>query len=327
MEFKKRIKNFVAPYRLFWGYITDLFRFKNYSYEFNKRKMSRENIRAEITFQYHAIEKGLSHDKLRLGFGKKKIERLLNLLNMWENRGYPTTDRRYLTAVSVLKRYIQVHEESNFNISKIKNEILFLDGINTKNPFKGGEVSISKSFFEELRNENFEKFSSSRRSIRNFGEKEVSINRIKDAVRLATNYPSVCNRQSVNTYVVHNKDIMRKCLEIQNGIQGMGNNASAVLIITSDNQYFGNLNERNESFIDGGIFSMNLLYSLTYNDIASCALNANLNTKRMKKIRNLVGIPNSEDIVMFMICGSYPEKCKFPVSIRDSVEDVITILE
>lgn len=190
----------------------------------------------------------------------------------------------------------------------------------------GGYEEKEKEYFINAQNKNFEQFSRSRRSIRDYGEDDVTLAEIKKAIDLSTSYPSVCNRQAVRTYVVVDKEKMLDCLKLQNGIEGMAQNTRAVIVITSDNSYFGNLNERNQNFIDGGIFSMNLLYSLTFNNIAACALNANMNTKNIKKMKNLIGINESEDIIMFVSCGSYPDKIKYPISNRDSSFEIMRVI-
>ena len=321
---KQKVKKIVAPVRLLGSYLYDLKNFRDYSFEFNSNNLSKDNLRADITFQYHALEKGMCHNRIRLGYGLERRKRLLYLLRKWSDNNYQLDDKRYATGVAVLKRYIEMHEENNFDVSSLKEEVGKLP-IGIEN-ILGGYEEKEKEYFINARNKNFEQFSKSRRSIRDYGEDDVTVNEIEEAIELSTLYPSVCNRQAVRTYVIMSKEKMMECLKLQNGIQGMAQNIRSVIVVTSDNSYFGNLNERNQNFIDGGIFSMNLLYSLTYKNIAACALNANMNTKNIKKMKDLIGINKSEDIIMFISCGSYPEKIKYPISNRDSSHDIMSII-
>lgn len=328
-SFKELIKKLVAPYRLLWGYYYDYKRFLKSSFLFNRNKLSMDNLRAEITFEYHSIEKGLSHSNLRLGFGQKRVKRLMELLNMWLEKGYPTTDDRFNTGIVVLQKYILIHQESGYSVKKVEDEVNALVNKTSEciKDIRGGAFLVTSSGILSSRKLDFEKFSHSRRSIRNYGEEKVELSSIRKAIKLAQNAPSVCNRQSSKVYVLTSQEMIKQCLLIQNGIQGMAENISALIVVTSDNQYFGNLNERNQSFVDGGLYSMNLLYSLTYQGIASCALNANLNTKSMEKLRKLLSIPSSEDFIMFISCGSYPDEIKIPVSYRDSIDTVMTVID
>lgn len=326
---KKHVKRIVAPVRLYWGYMYDYRRFLKSSFDFNKNKLTKDNLRGEIAFEYHAIEKGLSHENLRLGFGKARVQRLLYLLNEWKKHDYQLTDTRFITGIAVIEEYISVHKKNSYNVDKIQLNLEEL--LTEKNPLSkqvaGGALEISKSDFLTAKELEFERFSKSRRSIRNYGEEKISNDTLVKAIELAQNAPSVCNRQTSKVYVIKNQETIKQCLIIQNGIQGMAENISALLVVTSDNQYFGNINERNQSFVDGGLYAMNLLYSLTYNGVATCSLNANLNTKAMEKLRKILSISKSEDFIMFISCGSYPDKCRFPVSCRDNVSEVMTIID
>lgn len=327
MKIKKSIKKYVAPVRLFWGYVYDFRRYKKYSFDFNHRNPSKDNLRSEITFQYHAIEKGLSHNNIRFGFGKAKIDRLFQLITDWENQNFSKEDRRFLAGIAVLDKYIKVHEKANYDVSEINDKLKHFSKYIIGKDICGGAIELNKEEFIKLSSERFDSFSLSRKSIRNYGKEIISKEKIIDAVNLATHYPSVCNRQAVKVHIITNVEKAKDCLKLQNGIQGMADNLSGVIIVTSDNQYFGNLNERNQSFIDGGIFTMNLLYALTYKNIASCTLNANLNTKNMDQMRKLFNIPDSENIIDFISYGSYPDICKFPVSNRDNANDIITFID
>ncbi|WP_071131745.1 nitroreductase family protein [Enterococcus timonensis] len=326
MTIKDKAKVVLGPTRLLLSYRNDFMRFLHYSFYFQRRHMSTENLRGEITFEYHAIEKGLSHDTLRLGFGKKRTNRLMSLLNQWVAHDCDKYDKRFLTGIAVLNRYVQVHEQNNFYVSEMKNKLAPFQVYLGENQVSGGELLLSGQILSELSNSSFEDFSASRRSVRKYGTVKITKNQIEKVISLANNAPSVCNRQSVKLHVVMNDKLVQETLKLQNGIQGMAENVSGVILVTSDLSYFGHLNERNESFIDGGIYLMNLLYSLTHYQIASCALNSNLNLTKMKEVRNLLHIPENENLIAFVSFGSYPDTFKTPVSNRDVVEDMTSFL-
>lgn len=323
---KEKIKKVAAPFRLLWGYYFDSKKFKKGSFEFNRNRLSIDNLRGKITFEYHAIEKGLIHDDLRLGFGVKRISELLRLLNIWKDRNIDTSDKRYQAGISVLERYIEVHEMNNFNVDNLKKQVISLKG-ETNIKVTAGEITLKKEDILSNAKGDFYKFSYSRHSIRDFSNEKISLKKLEEAVTLAGNAPSACNRQSSKVYLIQDEDTIGETLKIQNGIQGMAKNISALLLVTADNQYFGSLNERNQSFIDGGIFTMNLLYSLTYYDIANCVLNADLNTKSETKIKKLFNVSNREDLIAFIAIGSYPDEFKVPVSTRDTTEDILKVVE
>ncbi len=135
----------------------------------------------------------------------------------------------------------------------------------------------------------------------------MPINIIKKAIKLATHSPSSCNRQPWKTYVVTRKSIIHNILSIQNGNKGFGKSADKLIVVTSDlNCYFG-INERNQAFIDGGMYSMSLLYTLHSYGIAACSLNWAYSAKQDLGIRKIVPINKSEVINLIIAIGSYPK--------------------
>lgn len=61
---------------------------------------------------------------------------------------------------------------------------------------------------------------------------------------------------------------------------------------------------------------MSLVFAITYNEIATCILNAMFN--KNKEIRKLLGIEEPEIFIGFIALGTYPDKFKVPASLRDS---------
>ena len=76
-----------------------------------------------------------------------------------------------------------------------------------------------------------------------------------------------------------------------------------------------------------GIFIMNLSYCLHYNKVAHCILNWYVYPENDVRLRNLVGLPNSETIVAFIVCGDVPEAFKVVRSPRVDAKQIYTIHE
>lgn len=68
-----------------------------------------------------------------------------------------------------------------------------------------------------------------------------------------------------------------------------------------------NNNERNEPFVDGGLFSMSLLYALEAYGLAACPLNAMFSLSQDRQTRALLNIPDYELPVMYIAVGNFPE--------------------
>lgn len=288
-------------------------KFKKYSFGLTNNVNTFEQLDAQITKAYHSIEKGLSYQKLRLGFGEKALYELIELMLIFKTKGYPLNSHCYETALSNLNEYIKVHESNNFDVSILKERIQDLG--NNGNNDGGARVVYKEEILESL-NKDFKCFSSSRHSVRDYSEQPVEVDVIKKALQLAQNTPSACNRQSQRIRIVGNRELKELIRENQNGNRGFGEKIDKFLIITSDSQYFAKPRERNQAYVDGGMYAMNLLYSLHFYGIATIPLSAALINKQEETLRESLGIKESEVFIMFIGLGNYIDNFKVPKSTR-----------
>lgn len=326
MDLKSFLKrNFVLPLRLWRQYQHDRRKFLNSSFMVRKNQ-TLDNLKASMTFHAHALEKGFVHDDFRPGFGKKASSELIQAMEQYLRHDYDTTDLRFRIATDTLNEYVRVHEHigsQNPNNMRIKKWLIAHELLSTGPIVDGGFFLQSKMEVGHAITENFETFSNSRHSVRNFSGASISQDAINSALKLATNSPSVCNRQSYHVHQVHDKHSIDSLLKIQGGINGMAHGISDLLIVSTDEEYFGSINERNQPYIDGGIFSMNLLYSLHYKNIAACPLNADLDLKGEARVKNILNMKKSECLILFIAVGGFMEQNRIPLSRRETTDDIL----
>lgn len=306
----KSIKSNMSLNKLFKGNYT---RFIKFSFGKTNNIDSYEQLEARITKVYHSIEKGFSYDEIRLGFGVDVLNELLELLELYRSKGYSTTSHCYRTALSNLNEYIKLHEERKYDVSELKKQVSSL-GHEEEN--LGGALTIKKEETLAKTKLSFKDFSLSRHSIRNFSDVPVDIEVIKEALYIAQNTPSACNRQGWKVRIVSNPDIKSTLQKNQNGNRGFGEVVDKYILVTTDVQYFARPREFNQPYIDGGMYSMNLLYALHYVGLATVSLSASLTPKQEKNIRNALNISDSENLILFIGVGNYKDEFKIPKSDR-----------
>ena len=113
-------------------------------------------------------------------------------------------------------------------------------------------------------------------------------------------------------------------LSIQQGNRGFGFLADKLLIVSVDISSYCIIRERMGMFVDGGIYVMNLLYSLHYYNIAACTLNWFYEPIADNKIKSLLGI-ESEQVVAILAIGDLPQEFKYAKSDRLDISKVLTI--
>jgi nitroreductase len=289
----------------------------------NISKLSKDNLLGLIIRQYHVIEKGLTMPEPRLGFGRVVLKGLINNCILYSTK-FEATNEQVHHAIEVVNEYMQLHNSTNYKISE---DILSdFERLISLHPVKKAANQLGytrNSYFEKVKSE-FYQFSFSRHSVRNFSTQEVPIEKINSALKIAQNAPSACNRQPWRVKIFSDKDIINKILEIQGGNRGFGHLTNKLLLITCKTSYYAGSNERNAAYVDGGIYVMNLLYALHYNEIAGCILNASFNIDRDLKMRTLVNLEDSEVFVAIIVIGIPPESFKVAFSPRLDYHSIST---
>lgn len=316
----KRRFNSVELFRL---YFRDYLRFKKYSFGINV-PVKEAQLEAMIIKTYHSIEKGLSFKEIKLGFGSKVIKELLELLRKFKDYGFDTKKMCFKSAISALNEYVQLHENAGYDMTELKKAINMLSSDSHIN--YGGTIKLLKSDLLRDAKGNYEELANSRYSVRDFSDEEVDIQIILDAIKIARKTPSVCNRQAWKVRIIKDPQIKKIIRENQNGNRGFGDKVDTFLLITTDNSCFSAPRERNQGFIDGGMFSMSLLHALQFKGLATCPLSAALTVKQEKNIRNSLKIKNSENLILFIAVGHYTNEFKVPKSARKDINNLYEII-
>jgi len=304
--------------RVINAYITDCIRFTNHS-GFLRRNTSA--IQFEILRDAHKIEKAFSLPQTREVFGREVASRLVEtLLEYHETNGY---DQHFIIGYTILVKYHLFLKNNNHHETFL---ISFLEKYSKQNDY----IKQEKSGYTEttppdnVNNSNFLFFARSRRSIRNFSKEQLNEKTIHQAVEIAKQTPSVCNRQPWKVHYYSGKSVAG-ILKHQNGNRGFNQSINSVIIVTSPYSAFFEPGERNQGFIDGGMFAMSIIYALHSMNIASCCLNLSLEHPRADRIRKAGSIPKNEMLIMMIAIGHYNETYTVANSPRKSTDQFIQI--
>jgi hypothetical protein len=322
-RFRRSISTVFAIIEIIYSYACDLIEYLKFSSTIMPSEKDCQMLESRIIAHYHMVEKGLSLKDPRFEFGRKSIKQLLTLLQTYKEKCINATPFIYNCAISSILGYIRFHEYHGINVFDIRNDIEELKGREKA----GGTIRLRREdVFADSRQE-FSTFCRSRHSIRNFTEERGSTDRIIEAVEMAQSAPSVWNRQTSRVYVVVSRDLVNDVLNLQGGSRGFKESVDKVLVITSSLHGFCGIHERNQSFIDGGIYLMNLLYGLHYAQIGACPLMACRSRKSVKQLRRRLGIPESERLIALIGIGNVPEIFQVAESRRFPVEKVCTVIK
>lgn len=306
------------------SYYRDIKRFTKYAHLFQPNK-SQLTSQAHMYRLAHALEKGMALPEPRKGFGKSKIVQLTNFIN--EYCIQYGVDEPASSAASSIASLLSYHQKNGVNT---ESESLLFANLCNKFPelkvesekIKTGVMNLSKEELFKSLPESPEAFFGLRCSVRKYSDKKVSNDELLRVIKLANKTPSVCNRQSARVYVYDEKESMAKVLNHQDGNAGFGHDASAILIVTSDLSCFYKAGERNQGYVDGGLYAMSLVYAIHSIGLGSCMLNWSQGARTDQRLRDDTNIPENEVIITMIAVGSLPDNFDVAVSPRRKVEQV-----
>lgn len=319
---KKFLKAVIFKYKISHLVQVEIRKMRKYAFDMNL-KNDIHNLFARLTYHTHAIEKKLSNPYFREGFGQKAIKNLKDAMIEYKNAGYALDEERFLSAFIVLQEYCKVHDgKPKYTLDIYK----FLDSFSITPPvLKVGAIEYQKKTIIKKSKSMFSDLALNRISVRDYSQAEVDDSIILNSIGIAIKSPSVCNRQPWRVHLIKNEELLMKILNLHGGFRGNGDNLKKIILVTVDLRYFSNAYERNQGYIDGGIFLISLVYALTCNEIATCILNAMFDIKRENEMRSLLNLEDSEILIGFITIGNYPDKFKSPASLRISPDKCLTI--
>jgi nitroreductase len=295
------------------------------------RPNSRDKVQIEtqVTFHIHQIEKGLSHREFRFGFGQSVVKELSVLLQRLQ-----IVDQQYLSnpvyreALIILNQYYRRHAEAEFDLSLIHAYFpqQLWDRIVHVQP--AATTGITVEAISKRRNNSLPFFElvKVRHSVREYSSKALTSDDFTDVLEAAIQTPSVCNRQPTRVHIILDKTTIQAALQIQGGLNGYPT-PPALVLITSDIRAFMSENERNQGYVDGGLFAMTFLYGLEAKGLAACPLHTMFSDAQNSSTRKLLAIPENEVLVMYIAVGHFLDSVPVCRSERYSANHISTITD
>lgn len=246
--------------------------------EVRRPSVSNRNLEGQLIKDYHRIEKGLALQTPKRPFGAAVADRIEANLAFGRHSG---ADAKVVVSA----------ESAHEALQRWNGSGLISDSIA---PVANVEASRGLT--------DVDGFFHSRHSVRDFSKAEVEDAVLTHAVSLALQSPSVCNRQAWLVRFFRGSDASR-ALKYQNGNSGFTDSIPVVALITVDTRLFAAPGERNQPWIEGGIFAMSLVWALHGLGLDSCMLNMSVRNDRSSALRSEFGLEDSELVIMMVAIG------------------------
>lgn len=268
----------------------------------------------------HTVEKGLALPFPRPYFGLGKIRELLDMNAGWSP---PKGDLPRSMLLGALRDYRQAFADMAGPDSRLMSRIdSFLDTPDTEIAQGGVRTDVDCP----VRDDAAVAFLGRRCSVRDFAPQPLTDGQITAVVSLAQRAPSQCNRQATRLHVYRDRSRIDKLLELQGGGRGFSDKVPTLFVVTSEITAWGGPQQRNQPYVDGGIFTTMLLLALDANGFVNCPMNLAIRHRTERAIRHLGEIPSRERLVVMVAAGRPPGVAfKAACSPRYSVSEICHI--
>lgn len=270
----------------------------------------------------HRIEKGLVMRPRRVPFGKDYVPGLVDAVGeLRSTDAIPDAD--FSWAKDVLGAYFEA-------TSEVTDDWLVSARRQYSAMAKSGDVPVlipsprSMSVRSSVTFRDLEDLAMQRRSVRWFEQSAVDPSAVDQALRIASQAPSACNRQNIRFHLVYGVVETSKVLGTVGGTRGFGDQVPAVAVLIGRLAGYRYGFDRHAIFIDGGLASMGFLLGLETLGLSSCCINWPDVGSRYAAIKKLIPLQKDEQILMLIAIGKADPDGMIPSSHKRALSELRT---
>ena len=160
-----------------------------------------------------------------------------------------------------------------------------------------------------------------RRSVRNFLDKNVEFETVRQAMTVAALSPSACNRQSFKFLFYNDKNVVNQILKITGGYSGF--DAPSVAIVVGCYRGYFHERDANVPIIDASLAVMSFILTLETLGLSSVCINWPCLPGPDESIRKLINIEEDEFIILLVGIGYADPQGKIPYSSKRDVNTLV----
>lgn len=278
-----------------------------------------ERLFYHAVIQTHTIEKGLALEKPRPLFGREKIRSVLQMLRRYDAS---------LSAFPVEMAHGAIDDYRKFNLAGGHQDPILTDievALSSSSVTRTGGVKALAQDATWTDAPTAAAFLTSRTSCRMFSPEPLDLTLINEAVRQAQSAPSQCNRQATKAHFFQDPKQIAELLSLQGGSAGFSDSVGNLFVITSDVMAWGGPQQRNQLYVDGGLFAMTLLLACHGLALATCPLNLAVTNRIERRVKAAASIANNERVIVMIAVGKpIVQGRKAAKSPRRQVEEILT---
>ena len=275
-------------------------------------------LRSRIIRSTHRIEKGLSMKERRDIFAESYIQDLVSDIGKaWTS----SEDDQLKWTVDVLSKYFDIVADTE-TISQAEDDFQsFLSEVDYS-PHDNSPMPRSQIGDPPISPDELKQLATQRTSTRWFEQRPVPHEAIDEAIEVALESPSACNRQSYEFRVYDDPELINEISSLAVGAGGYSDNIPCLVVIVGKQRAYFNDRDKHVIYIDASLASMAFQFSLETQDLASCCINWPAIPEREREMEELLGLDSDEQVVMLMAVGYPDEEELVPFSAKKRLDEV-----
>lgn len=166
-----------------------------------------------------------------------------------------------------------------------------------------------------------------RRSVRWFTEQPVPADLIAQAIQMASQAPSACNRQPFFVKMSQQPAQAASIAKLAMGTSGFAENIRCLCVIVGDQSCYEAERDRHVIYVDGGLFAMQLMLALETLGLSSCPINwpdiESLELKMQRRLKLAV----FHRPVMLLAVGYADQSGGIPASVKKTSDQLLQTID
>lgn len=271
----------------------------------------------------HMLEKGLVMRPRRDTFALDYIGPTLDIVLAQFNMGLLDPDSEEgRWVLSVLRDYFHAtRDSSSAHIAaqreRFANAVATIDLDAMSSGPHVVEMAARQDDFDTI-----QRLSVSRRSVRWFTQDAVPRLVVDRAIAVAIEAPTACNRSPYRFEIFDERADVERIADLAMGTRGYGHQIAGLVVVVGRLDAFFDERDRHLIYIDSSLASMSLIYGLESQGIGSCIINWPDIPERELKIKRVLGLSESERVVMLIAYGYPLPGSQVPYSAKQPLDKV-----
>jgi len=265
----------------------------------------------------HRIEKGLITKPLKPTFAESYILETVLIYKKLLNES--CEESTLLWGKGILFQYFGTVEKTEV-IEKAYSEFQKL--VDFKNNNLPSTYLANERIQSKITIDDFFELNKQRRSIRYYQNKEVPREKVEEAIKIALQSPSACNRQPFSFRVIDDPSMLKTAASLPMGATTFSDNIPMMVFIIGDLSNYFDERDKHLIYIDGSLAAMCFILSLEIQGLSSCIINWSDIPKRNKRLKSFLNLKDWEQCVMSISIGYALPEGGVASSMKKDVETV-----